>query len=83
MIEIILSIIFGVFILLAYSLGIKNGQKIVNKEEIKIPFVDKKQSTKVLEDEEEVYDEEEQKLLQLLENIEAYDGTPKGQKVIR
>lgn len=83
MIEIILSIIFGVFILLAYSLGIKNGQKIVNKEEIKIPFVDKKQSTKVLEDEEEVYDEEEQKLLQLLENIETYDGTPKGQKVIR
>lgn len=81
MIEIILSIIFGVFILLSYSLGLKNGQKIVNKEEIKIPSAEK-QSTYSLEDK-EVYDEEERKLMQLLENIEVYDGTTKGQKVIR
>ena len=32
--------IFGVFILVAYTLGLKNGQKIVKNESIELPKVE-------------------------------------------
>ena len=34
-----LLFLFGVFIILAYTLGLKNGQKLKNNEEIKIPEI--------------------------------------------
>lgn len=71
--------IFGVFILAAYTLGLKNGQKISNKEEIKIPIVEKT-FEKELEDEK--YDKQQDTLMKVLENIEIYDGTSNGQKKV-
>ena len=32
-----LLFLFGIFIILSYTLGLKNGQKLKNNEEIKIP----------------------------------------------
>ena len=34
-----LLFLFGVFIILAYTLGLRNGQKLKNNEEIKIPEI--------------------------------------------
>ena len=34
-----LLFLFGIFIILSYTLGLKNGQKLKNNEEIKIPEI--------------------------------------------
>ena len=65
-------IIFGVFILLSFILGLKYGYKITeNKTEV---INDKSENEKI--------DKEVQTLLQVIENVEAYDGTAKNQKKI-
>ena len=80
MIEIILCTIFGIFILFSYTLGLKNGQKLANKEAIKaIPNLELPRKY----EEEEVFDKEQQQLMQVLANVEAYDGTSKGQMEVR
>lgn len=78
--EIALIIIFGVFILLAFILGLKYGQKIANKEEITFPSVNVPISEKSKQEEKPNKDIET--LLQVMENVEAYDGTSKNQKKI-
>lgn len=83
MIEMILMCtLFGVFILVAYSMGLKNGQKLVDKEEIKVPIVEKQEKPVEKYEEDEEFDKQQEALMQLLENIENYDGTPRGQKKI-
>ena len=79
---IIICALFGVFILVAYSMGLKNGQKIVNKEEIKVPIVEKQEKSVEKYEEDEEFDKQQEALMQLLENIENYDGTSRGQKKI-
>lgn len=74
--------LFGVFILVAYSMGLKNGQKLVNKEEIKVPIVEKQEKSAEKYEEDEEFDKQQEALMQLLENIENYDGTSRGQKKI-
>lgn len=78
---IFLCTIFGVFILIAYSSGLKNGQKLINREEIKViePIIEKNIEKK---EEEEVFNKEQDELMQVLQNIETYDGTSKGQKKV-
>lgn len=79
--EIVLTCtISGAFILLAYTLGLKNGQRIVNKEPIELPknpieAVKEKQVNKK-------YEEEIQKLNTIFENIDNYDGTGANQKEV-
>ena len=77
---IFLCTIFGVFILIAYSSGLKNGQKLINREEIKViePIIEKNIEKK----EEEAFNKEQDELMQVLQNIETYDGTSKGQKKV-
>lgn len=79
--EIALIIIFGVFILLAFILGLKYGQKIVNKEGITFPSVNVPISEKSKQEEEKP-NKDIETLLQVMENVEAYDGTSKNQKKI-
>lgn len=79
--EIALIIIFGVFILLAFILGLKYGQKIANKEEITFPSVNIPISEKSKQEEEKP-NKDIETLLQVMENVEAYDGTSKNQKKI-
>ena len=76
-----LCTIFGAFILIAYSSGLKNGQKLINREEIKViePIIEKNIEKK---EEEEVFNKEQDELMQVLQNIETYDGTSKGQKKV-
>ena len=76
-----LLFLFGVFIILAYTLGLKNGQKLKNDEEIKMPEVN---PIKIVRNE---IDDFEQRKKQdvydtIMANIDNYDGTGLGQKDI-
>ncbi len=83
MITLLTLFLFGVFIIIAYSLGLKNGQRIKNKEEIQVPIIGTSNNDyKEIEENEQFYKDQE-KMIQILENIEAYDGTSKGQKVVK
>lgn len=76
-----LLFLFGIFIILSYTLGLKNGQKLKNNEEIKIPEIN---PVKIVRNEIET---SEQKKKQdaydtMMANIDNYDGTGLGQKDI-
>ena len=79
---IFICIIFGVFILIAYTLGLKSGQKIVKNEPIELPKVEnqiEKINQKKIEKE---YQKEIDKINNILENIDNYDGTGANQKEV-
>jgi len=78
---IILCTIFGVFIIIAYSLGLKNGQKLSKNEEVVVPNIN---PIKVIADEKERYEERKKQEIQEINsyNIDHYDGTGLGQKDI-
>ena len=79
--SIILCTIFGVFILVAYSLGLKNGQRISKNEEVVVPNVN---PIKVITEEKEKYEEKKKQEAYeiMMSNIDNYDGTGLGQKDI-
>ena len=79
---IFLCTIFGVFILVSYTMGLKNGQKLKNKEEIKMPIIEKTEEKNKKYEEVEAFDKQQEAIMQVLENVENYDGTAKGQKKI-
>ncbi len=72
--------VFGAFIILSYTLGLKNGQKIVKSEKIDIPNPIKK--IKQIKE-----DKEEQKIIdeyqKLLDNINNYDMPGYDQKDVK
>ena len=72
---------FGVFILVAYSLGLKNGQRLSKNEEVVVPNVN---PIKVIADEKARYEERKKQEIQEINsyNIDHYDGTGLGQKDI-
>lgn len=79
---IITCTIFGVFILVSYTLGLKNGQKIVKNEPINLPKVEnpfEKISQEKLEKEQQ---KEIEKINKILENIDNYDGTGANQQEV-
>ncbi len=78
---IILCTLFGVFILIAYSLGLKNGQKLSKSEEVVIPELN---PVKAIQKEiETVEEKKKQEAFDLMmSNIDNYDGTGLGQKNI-
>ena len=75
---IILCTIFGVFILISYTLGLRNGQRLSNNKEIKSPIVNPIEVvTKEIEKHE---DNKKQEILDvMMSNIDNYDGTGLGQ----
>lgn len=76
---IILCTIFGVFILVAYSLGLKNGQRLSKNEEVVVPNVNPvKVVTQEIEKHEERKKQEREEIIDY--NIDNYDGTGLGQK---
>lgn len=79
--SILLCTIFGVFILVAYSLGLKNGQRISKNEEVVVPNVN---PIKVITEEKEKYEEKKKQEAYeiMMSNIDNYDGTGLGQKDI-
>ena len=70
---IILCTIFGVFILFAYTLGLRNGQKVSNNEEIKMPELNPVTViNKEIEKHEDKKKQEEYE--EMLNQIDNYDG---------
>ena len=78
---IILCTIFGVFILVAYSLGLKNGQRISKNEEVVVPSVN---PVKIVSEEIEKHEEKKKQQAYeiMMSNIDNYDGTGLGQQEI-
>ena len=76
-----LLFLFGVFIILAYTLGLKNGQKLKNNEEIKIPEIN---PVKIVRNEIETFEQKKKQDAYdtMMANIDNYDGTGLGQKDI-
>lgn len=73
--------IFGLFIIVSYTLGLRNGQKLSKREEIKMPEVNpvtainKQIERKETKKEQEAFDV-------MMSNIDIYDGTGLGQREI-
>lgn len=78
---ILLLFLVGCFILMAYTLGLKNGQKLKNDEEIKLPEIN---PVKAIKNEIENYEEKKKQEINEINmfNIDNYDGTGLGQKDI-
>ena len=76
-----LLFLFGVFIILAYTLGLKNGQKLKNNEEIKMPEVN---PIKIVRNEIDAFEQRKKQDVYdtIMANIDNYDGTGLGQKDI-
>ena len=78
---ILLLFLFGIFIIIAYTLGLKNGQKLKNNEEIKMPEIN---PAKIVRNEIESFEEKKRQSTfeTMMSNIDNYDGTGLGQKDI-
>lgn len=78
---ILLLFLFGIFIIIAYTLGLKNGQKLKNNEEIKMPEIN---PVKIVRNEIESFEEKKRQdaFETMMANIDNYDGTGLGQKDI-
>lgn len=76
-----LLFLFGIFIILSYTLGLKNGQKLKNNEEIKIPEIN---PVKIVRNEIETFEQKKKQDVYdtMMANIDNYDGTGLGQKDI-
>ena len=76
-----LLFLFGIFIILAYTLGLKNGQKLKNNEEIKMPEVN---PIKIVRNEIDAFEQRKKQDIYdtIMANIDNYDGTGLGQKDI-
>ena len=80
---VIICTLFGVFILLSFTIGLSFGCKLRNNEVVKIPNLNPIKGIKNYKEEKkrkEKEDKEQEILEQNLANIDAYDGTDKGQK---
>lgn len=78
---ILLCTIFGVFIIVAYTMGLKNGQKLARNEIVETPNINPvKAITKELDN----YEERKQQHIEdiINQNIDNYNGTGIGQKDI-
>lgn len=76
-----LLFLFGIFIILSYTLGLKNGQKLKNNEEIKMPEVN---PVKIVRNEIDAFEQRKKQDVYdtIMANIDNYDGTGLGQKDI-
>ena len=72
-----LLFLFGAFIILSYTLGLKNGQKLKNK----IPEIN---PVKIVRNEIETFEQKKKQDAYdtMMANIDNYDGTGLGQKDI-
>lgn len=78
---IILVMLMGAMNLLAFLIGARVGQKVVNKEPVELPTINPITLYKEHKDKEEMSKEQE-KLNTMLDNINNYDGSSANQKDI-
>lgn len=79
MITILCMLLMGIFNLLAFFMGVNITQKIQNKEEVKLPEI--KSPMQIYKEYESKKKEEMKDAAEeiMLNNVEIYDGTPRGQ----
>lgn len=79
---ILLIAVVGFICILCLVTGVKIGQKVVRGEEIKTPQISALNPLKMYEEhkEKEAVKQEMDKLEVILNNIEKYDGTERGQE---
>lgn len=78
--QILLILIISITNLLCFYFGAKIGQKVINKEELKVrinpsQIIEERKSKKIQE-------KENEKMDTIMHNIDVYDGTSLGQKDI-
>lgn len=80
---IVSNLITALIVIFAYSLGIRNGQKIANNEKVNV-LPDIKETVSKVEDISEHFKQKEEleELDSILQNLDNYDGTANGQKTI-
>ncbi len=73
--------IFGLIIIAAYTLGLRNGQKLIKKEEITVPNIN---PIKVVEQIKETKENKKEQVAYdiMMSNIDNYDGSSLGQRDI-
>lgn len=76
-------IIFGLFIIVSFVLGIYLGQKLNRNEQININPIKAIDDYREEKEIKEHFKEEQSKFDIMLENIDNYDGTSIGQKDVR
>lgn len=77
---ILISLIMSVSIIVSYTLGLKNGQKVVKGEEVQVPNPIRA-TKKFVEEIKE--DKELEEIATILRNIYKYNGTGLGQEEVR
>lgn len=73
------NIVSAILIFFAYYLGLVNGQKIQREEKVSIPNLRERKEEKEMQKKQ---NKEMEKLETIMSNIDAFDGTPNGQKDI-
>lgn len=79
--EVLLLAVMGIANVLCFVIGAKVGMAVSKGEEIKLPSVNPVEAYRKHEAKKEA-DAEQDKIDTIMANIEAYDGTPYGQKDI-
>lgn len=82
---IVTNIITALVAVFCYTLGLKNGQKVINNEPIETPKIEPVKAIKKIVAENKqskALNKEYEKIQTILQNIDAYDGTAKGQKKV-
>ena len=79
--EVLLLAVMGIANVLCFVIGAKVGLAVSKGEEIKLPSVNPVEAYRKHEAKKEA-DAEQDKIDTIMANIEAYDGTPYGQKDI-
>lgn len=78
---IILCSVFGVFLILAFIIGARVGQKIVKGEEVKVDVPHPVEAIKEHLEKKKI-EKEQSRIEIMMNNIDNYDGTALGQKEI-
>jgi hypothetical protein len=76
---IIMLLVMGVMYALMFALGAKIGQSVVKGEKVELPSLNPFDAYKKHEAKKEA-EKEQEKFDTIMQNIECYDGTGKGQK---
>lgn len=79
-ISIIVSI--GIMNILCFLVGARTGQKVVNKEEVKLPNLNPVEAVRTYREKKEERIELDN-INTMMENIDTYDGTALGQKDLK
>jgi hypothetical protein len=79
--EVLLLAVMAASNIFCFLIGAKVGQKVVKGEEVELPTIDPMKAYREHQEKREAQREQD-KVEAIMRNIEAYNGTPEGQKDI-